>query len=565
MDFDNDLEASVWGETGEQNPFDELSKTFANFSADKGKTTENQSSDNPLTTSEWAEPKHQSNFDDEEPVGIAKLSLSEPILSHDNDKSELLGSLAPEEDPLQELTQTTLLNSPAKNDPLFNEIGKSPISFSADPLQISSAPLPNSPKARRSGKLNKLFSSARARRNPIQKDANQKENGINDPLVEKLSQKERDEKFVDESLEDSEIEDGKLTLERQMEAPLFKLSFKKSHVPETSTISTGNSAAIDRFDISVIDPMKVGDITAVYVEYTIVSKSNSFERDEYRVKRRYRDFRWLYRQLQHNNWGRIIPPPPEKQAVGRFKQDFIENRRAQMERMLQHIGNNAVLQKDEDFILFLTSEKWAQDSKLREQLTGSKASRDSNDISDIHISELKLLGAEDGERVIKNGGLDTEGQGGFMGLSFGPALKYKEPDEFFLEKAHEADVLEEQFKQLYKALELVDSQRADLCSVINEFSGTIQSLAELEISNHTSTLLNNFADVQQRVKESTSRCSMQDSLTLGVSIDDHLRTIGSVKAILNQRNKLGYYLLIVENDVNKKQLQLNKASFRNSS
>ncbi|CAG98536.1 sorting nexin 1 [Kluyveromyces lactis] len=583
MEFDNDLGRSVWDDNPEENPFNELSRTFANLGKpadqeqpfeEEHEPEENESTGDGVNdvgitdkngwhASSYQTPVRSSVSNDESPLNSGPLSASEPILERHTDKLELLGSLAPEEDPLHELTQTATLQSPKKSDPLFSGLEKSPLHIFDDNStgHISSQHQPQ--MKTKSGKLNKLFSSARTRRHPIKPTQEKASISIHDPLVESLVEKEKNEQFVEESLADDKDE-GKLSLEREMDSPLYLIAERKvpSYIPKTnSTMSSSNTQeTIEKFQISVVDPMKIGDITSVYVEYTVISKSNLLEGKPTRVKRRYRDFRWLYRQLQHNHWGKIIPPPPEKQAVGRFKQDFIENRRAQMERMLQHIASNHVLQKDEDFILFLTSEKWSQESKVREQISGSKASHDSNDISDIHISELKLLGSEDAERVLKNGGLDTETGGSFMGLSFATAPKYKEPDQFFVDAAEKMDILEEQLKQLYKALELVDSQRSDLCSVINEFSETLKALADLELSNRTSDLLQNFAEVHLRIKESTSRSSMQDSLTLGITIDDNLRAIGSVKAVLNQRKKLGYYILLVENDLNKKQTQFNKVS-----
>ena len=589
MDFDNDLGGSVWGDGTEDNPFNELSRTFAKIGEVSDENNQEQTGDTnkhgdeALFSRQWDSSEAQENVSNDHkndlPLDITPLSFHESSNAPRTDTSELLGSLAPEQDPLHELTQTHLLVSPQKNDPLFGGLDNSPLRIDDDVQRNeTTASGPHSPTVSRTGKLNKLFSSARVRRNPSKTQEKSKETSIHDPLVESLAEKEKNEQFVEESLNDDETRDVKLSLEQQLESPLFMIPDRKSasllesnnrgrsdnaNSNNASSVATRNEPE-EKFEIAVINPVKVGELTSAYVEYTVVSKGTPLENAEYRVQRRYRDFRWLYRQLQHNNWGHIIPPPPEKQAVGRFKQDFIENRRAQMERMLQHIANSPVLQKDSDFILFLTSEQWSQESKLREQISGSKASHDSNDISDIHISEIKLLGPEDAERVLKSGGLDTDTGSGFMGLSFASAPKYKEPDQFFIETAQKTDILEEQLKQLYKALELVDSQRSDLCSVINEFSDTLNILADLELSKKTSELLRNFAEVHLRIKESTSRSSMQDSLTLGVTIDDHLRTIGSVKAILNQRSKIGYYLILVENELNKKKAQLNKISDRSA-
>jgi sorting nexin-1/2 len=85
------------------------------------------------------------------------------------------------------------------------------------------------------------------------------------------------------------------------------------------------------------------------------------------VSRRYRDFLWLYTQLHNNSPGIIIPPPPEKQAVGRFDSDFVESRRAALERMLNRIAAHPMLQHDSDLKLFLESDAFNVDVKNKEK------------------------------------------------------------------------------------------------------------------------------------------------------------------------------------------------------
>lgn len=557
MEFDSEPGASVWNDNSGDATLDELSRTFANLRENTNEVDDEREENMNELQGEVGEEASEPTSE----IYQSKTTISELIPSTSGTGSALLSSLAPEEDPLQELSQTTYLTSPRREDPLFNGFDKSPINFKGDSLLAASAPELQSPTKKRAGKLNKLFSSARLRRNQAKENLGEDTSLVLDPLVDRIQDTESKDQFVDEPLVDGKEDGGMLSLEKEMEAPLFPLPERKRAPPQVlNTQKEVSQTNLDHIQITVKDPVKIGDLTSSYVEYTVFSSSSSFERGNYSVKRRYRDFRWLYRQLQQNNWGRIIPPPPEKQIVGNFKEEFIENRRSQMETMLVHIAQHPVLQKDEDFIMFLSSESWSQDSKLREQLTGSKASHDSNDIAEVHISELKLLGSEDAERVLKNGGLENDAQSGFIKLSFGVAPKYKEPDQFFLDKAQDATILEEQLKQLYKALELVDMERNELCSVTTEFCATIKTLADLEISKKTSELLNNFADVHERIKESNARCSLQDSLTLGIAICEHMRTLGSVKAVLNQRSKLGYYLLIVENEMNKKQNQFNKIS-----
>jgi len=76
---------------------------------------------------------------------------------------------------------------------------------------------------------------------------------------------------------------------------------------------------------------------------------------------------WLYEQLHKNNPGIVVPPPPDKQAVGRFESDFVESRRSALERMLNKIAAHLILQHDGDLKIFLESESFNVDVKARER------------------------------------------------------------------------------------------------------------------------------------------------------------------------------------------------------
>lgn len=84
------------------------------------------------------------------------------------------------------------------------------------------------------------------------------------------------------------------------------------------------------------------------------------------MSRRYRDFLWLYNSLHNNNPGVVVAPPPEKQAVGRFDTNFVESRRAALERMLNKIASHPILQHDADLKIFLESEAFNVDVKNKE-------------------------------------------------------------------------------------------------------------------------------------------------------------------------------------------------------
>ncbi|CUS24810.1 LAQU0S20e00386g1_1 [Lachancea quebecensis] len=555
MDYEDELSAPVWDDQGsreESKTEDELSKTFANLSTDPA-----------------VEEQKGSGWNAENIEHTKEMSEAQ---GHSKD---LISSLAPEEDPLSGLSASEAMRSPQKGEALFGDSDSAPLESHQDASNEANE-TPSAPK--NYVKPNRLFSSARLRRHPL--TVEQKKDLFQDPLASSPSTREEDE-FVEESLDyESSPERSKTDILREVDAPLFKVASHKNqsltpsikkvaNAGEDETQDESEDKPLDQelannYAIEVLDPLKVGDLTSAHVEYTIFTKDKNQSQSEFKVQRRYRDFRWLYRQLQNNHWGKIIPPPPEKQTMGRFENDFIENRRLQMERMLTKIVQDEDLRDDADFKMFLQSNNFSQDSKVREHLTGSNASGDSNDISEIHISEIELLGQEDAANVMKSGGLD-ESHKGFMNISFASAPKYNEPDSFFVEQRQATELLEEQLRQLCKSLEIVDVQRNDLASVTEEFAQTIKALEELEVSKKGSELLANFADVHLRIKESLQRSTLQETLTLGITIGDYLRSLSSIRAVFNQRSKLGYYLVIAENDLAKKQSQLEKNSTKGPS
>jgi sorting nexin-1/2 len=82
---------------------------------------------------------------------------------------------------------------------------------------------------------------------------------------------------------------------------------------------------------------------------------------EYTVSRRYRDFLWIYNQLVDKYPGAIVPPVPEKHAIGRFQDEFVEARRAALEKCIRKISAIPLFQVDEDVRLFLESETFSTD------------------------------------------------------------------------------------------------------------------------------------------------------------------------------------------------------------
>ena len=80
---------------------------------------------------------------------------------------------------------------------------------------------------------------------------------------------------------------------------------------------------------------------APFTLYSVTS--NVFTSALISVHRRYSDFVWMQDVLKSMHPLNIIPPLPPKQTLGRFDEDFIEDRRRGLEKFLSRVSNLALL------------------------------------------------------------------------------------------------------------------------------------------------------------------------------------------------------------------------------
>ncbi|KAL9104215.1 MAG: hypothetical protein Q9163_000815 [Psora crenata] len=276
------------------------------------------------------------------------------------------------------------------------------------------------------------------------------------------------------------------------------------------------------FGITVGDPHKVGDLTSSHIVYQVRTKTTSkaYNQAEFSVSRRYRDFLWLYNSLHNNNPGVVVPPPPEKQAVGRFDSNFVESRRAALERMLNKTAAHPILQHDADLKIFLESDAFNMDVKHREH---------------------KELGLGESKGVLSSLGLGSTTSGKFM-----------EHDDWFHDRKIYLDALENQLKALLKSIDNVVSQRKALAEAAGDFSASLNALSTVELSVTLSTPLVGLSGLQLRIRELYERQAQQDVLTLGITVDEYIRLIGSIKTAFAQRQKSYHSLHQAETELQKR-------------
>lgn len=270
-------------------------------------------------------------------------------------------------------------------------------------------------------------------------------------------------------------------------------------------------AAKPSFSITVGDPHTVGGATSSHTVYSVITRTTSkaYNNPTFTVQRRYRDFLWLYERLHDNSPGVVVPPPPEKQAVGRFDTNFIESRRMALERMLNKIAGHPVLQHDGDLKTFLESEAFNVDIKHKDR------------------AKDPLLASENSGGFMSSIGLGGGGGGG----------KFIEHDDWFHDRKVYLDALENQLKALQKSTDTVIAQRKALAESCGDFSSSLHQLASVELSPSLSGPLDALGDLQMRIQELYQRQAMQDMLTLGIVIEEYIRLISSVQKSFHQRQR----------------------------
>ncbi|KAI1233205.1 Sorting nexin-18, partial [Lamprotornis superbus] len=123
------------------------------------------------------------------------------------------------------------------------------------------------------------------------------------------------------------------------------------------------------FQCSIEDPTKQTKFKGMksYIAYKLVSSHTGKQ-----VHRRYKHFDWLYGRLAEKFPVISVPHLPEKQATGRFEEDFISKRRKGLAWWMDHMCSHPVLAQCDAFQHFLTcpstdEKTWKQGKRKAEK------------------------------------------------------------------------------------------------------------------------------------------------------------------------------------------------------
>ena len=102
-----------------------------------------------------------------------------------------------------------------------------------------------------------------------------------------------------------------------------------------------------------------------FIAYQLTPSFNSIQ-----VSRRYKHFDWLYGRLFEKFIGIPIPPLPDKQISGRYQEDFIRHRLAQLQLWVDRICRHPVLAQSDVWMHFMTctdEKRWKQGKRRAEK------------------------------------------------------------------------------------------------------------------------------------------------------------------------------------------------------
>ncbi|TKC41755.1 hypothetical protein EI555_009292 [Monodon monoceros] len=276
----------------------------------------------------------------------------------------------------------------------------------------------------------------------------------------------------------------------------------------------------DQFDLTVgiTDPEKIGDGMNAYVAYKVTTQTSlpMFRSKQFAVKRRFSDFLGLYEKLseKHSQNGFIVPPPPEKSLIGMTKvkvgkedsssAEFLEKRRAALERYLQRIVNHPTMLQDPDVREFLEKEELPR-AVGTQTFSGAGLLKMFNRATDA-VSKM--------------------------------TIKMNESDIWFEEKLQEVECEEQRLRKLHAVVETLVNHRKELALNTSQFAKSLAMLGSSEDNTALSRALSQLAEVEEKIEQLHQEQANNDFFLLAELLSDYIRLLAIVRAAFDQRMKM---------------------------
>jgi sorting nexin-4 len=198
-----------------------------------------------------------------------------------------------------------------------------------------------------------------------------------------------------------------------------------------------------------------------YVSYLITTTSTlpSFQKPEFRVRRRYNDFVSLHTALSNNFPASVVPPLPEKHASaylkgGRFDADFTARRCFSLNRFLHRCTLHPNLKRATELHTFLESQDWHAYTR-----------------SLHHTRRGTMDGASNGSGGMMDGLTDS---------LMGAFAKLAKTDKRFTDVRDRSDKLSKDLATIEKLVGKVVRRETDVQADFDEMAGHFVKLADIE-------------------------------------------------------------------------------------
>uniref|UniRef100_A0A8C2AL99 Sorting nexin-1 n=1 Tax=Cyprinus carpio TaxID=7962 RepID=A0A8C2AL99_CYPCA len=372
--------------------------------------------------------------------------------------------------------------------------------------------------------------TAPAQKPPASSSSSSRTNGVHSEEQDLFS-----EATVELSL-DSPLNDRKKkdAVKPSLSAPAASVASSSSKAPSKTLEELEEEESEDKFDlnISVTNPEKVGDGMNAYMAYKVSTQTSltMFRSKTFTVRRRFSDFLGLYEKLseKHSQNGYIVPPPPEKSILGMTKvkvgkedpssAEFVERRRAALERYLQRVVSHPSLLQDPDVREFLEKEELPR-AVSTQALSGAGFLKMLNKATDA-VSKM--------------------------------TIKMNEQDVWFDEKIQDVENEEQHMRKLHVMVESLVNHRKELSGNTAVFAKSVAMLGSSEDNTALSRALSQLAEVEDRIEQLHQEQASNDFFTFSELLADYIRLLGAVKGCFDQRMKAWQRWQDAENMLQKK-------------
>ncbi|KAM3876820.1 sorting nexin-1-like [Diretmus argenteus] len=285
-------------------------------------------------------------------------------------------------------------------------------------------------------------------------------------------------------------------------------------------------------DVAITNPEKVGDGMNAYMAYKVSTRTSlpMFRTKTFSVRRRFSDFLGLYEKLavKQSLHGCIIPPPPEKSVVGMTKvkvgkddpssAEFVERRRAALERYLQRVVSHPSLLQDPDVHEFLEKDELPR-AVNTQMLSGAGFLKMINKASDA-VNKM--------------------------------TIKMNESDTWFEDKLQEVENEEQQFRKLHAVVDSLVNHRKELCGNTAVFAKSMAMLGNSEDNTALSRALSQLAEVEDKMEQLHQEQAASDFFIFSELLADYIRLLGTVRGCFDQRMRVWQRWQEAQNTLQKK-------------